>query len=143
MIAKDYIFLYGTLRKEFNHHVFKKVEDKLDYVGKGFVKGKIFDIGEYPGLIESTGNQSVVEGDVYSIKNETEKVFKLLDRYEGFIEGNLNKSEYIRKRKDIQLIREDKKIRSWIYIYNRTKHKNFKEIFTGDYLKYYKTKKNA
>jgi gamma-glutamylcyclotransferase (GGCT)/AIG2-like uncharacterized protein YtfP len=140
MKKKEYLFFYGSLRKAFNHETFNKIEKKINFVGKGFVKGKIFDIGEYPGFIETSDNSSLIKGEIYSFYSDDINILKFLDNYEGYYENNIQESEYIRKKKNIRMNNDNKMIRAWIYVYRMPKDQVFKEIKSGDYLKFIKQK---
>lgn len=135
----EYLFVYGSLRRDAKHDVFSKVQPHLQYVGFGYFSGMLFDLGQYPGAIEADDEQSTkVKGEVYAIEDHRNDVFRTLDRYEGFNRESLSKSLFVRKRTEIKL-KNGKTISGWVYLYNRPKRiQNAKLISSGDYLRFKK-----
>lgn len=137
----EYLFVYGSLRRDAKHDVFSKIEDHIDYVGRGYFTGELFDLGKYPGAIEAEDGK--VKGEVYAIADHRNEIFRLLDNYEGYNRNNLHKSLFIRKRTTIKLS-NGKKISVWIYLYNRPERiRKAKPISSGDYLRFKQKKTNA
>ncbi len=50
---KDYLFVYGTLRKDYNLKLRNRVKDELQYVGRAKVGASLYDLGRYPGAVKS------------------------------------------------------------------------------------------
>jgi gamma-glutamylcyclotransferase (GGCT)/AIG2-like uncharacterized protein YtfP len=132
---KEYLFVYGTLRKDYDLKLKNKVRDDLQYVGQGKVGASMYDIGRYPGAVRSSAGDEVI-GDVFWV-TDPERVLKILDKYEG-IASDGRPSEFVRKRGKVRL-RSGKQVMAWVYWYNfdpsrkvRIKHK--------DYLNYLKNK---
>ena len=74
------LFVYGSLRKNGSHnHLLKEAE----WFCQAHIKGLLFLIDWYPGLIVNVpdGSSQNVIGDVY--KDITPYLFDQLDRYEG------------------------------------------------------------
>jgi len=46
----DLIFVYGTLRRAAGHPAHRLVVEHGEFAGNGFVRGRLYDAGEYPGL---------------------------------------------------------------------------------------------
>jgi gamma-glutamylcyclotransferase (GGCT)/AIG2-like uncharacterized protein YtfP len=120
----EYIFVYGTLLKQFNNEVLKPIQAYLHVAGSGSIKAELYNLGEYPGLVESASASQIVKGEVYNIQ-EPGKVFEVLDEYEG--------DEYKRKRKLVRL-NDSKTIRCWVYVYRQKLSPEHKRIMNGDYL---------
>ena len=136
MGRKEYLFAYGTLRKEFMVKWKKKVASELLYIGKAKIGGALYDLGRYPGAVKEKGKHEII-GDVFWL-NDPGKILKILDRYEGYLEKAAEDSEFVRKRNRVRM-NSGKNVNAWIYWYNldpqhktRIKHK--------DYLNYLKTK---
>ena len=132
---KEYLFVYGTLRKDYDLKLKNKVRDDLQYVGQGKVGASMYDIGRYPGAVRSSAGDEVI-GDVFLV-TAPERVLGILDKYEG-IASDGRPSEFVRKRGKVRL-RSGKQVMAWVYWYNfdpsrkvRIKHK--------DYLNYLKNK---
>jgi gamma-glutamylcyclotransferase (GGCT)/AIG2-like uncharacterized protein YtfP len=136
MDSKDYLFVYGTLRKGFESPVKEQVSSDLEWIGQAKVKALLYDMGTFPGAIKSSGMNEVL-GDVYRVAN-AEKVFKVLDHYEGYLDGDPEKSEYIRVRTDVQM-NGGKILNVWIYWCNLDLEGK-PVIKNKDYLRYLKKK---
>ena len=95
----DYLFVYGTLRKDYNHPMSKFLNAHSEWVDKGFFYGLLYDIGEYPGAIIDISNTKKVFGEIFQIK-DTETLFKKLDTYEGFGDPFPKPHLFIRKKDD-------------------------------------------
>lgn len=129
----EYVFVYGTLLAEFDHEVLNQVKPSLTFISKATAKGSLYDLGEYPGYIETETGK--VKGEIYSI-NKLEKVFNVLDEYEGL---NDEQPEYIRKRTAVTLP-DGTKVESWIYVYQQPLKPEHKEIMNGDYIAFIRNK---
>src|SRR5258708_33142895 len=140
-MSKDYLFVYGTLRKNYDLKLKKRVDNDLEYIGKARVGASLYDLGRYPGAIKnktgSAGRQGEVIGDVFLLSNPG-KVFKILDNYEGYSEKDARDSEFVRKRKRVKL-NSGKNINAWVYWYNFDPASKTK-IRHKDYLNYLKNK---
>ena len=124
----NYLFVYGTLRNNYDLKLKNRVAKELKYIGQAKVGASLYDLGRYPGAIKD--KTSEVIGDVFFL-SEAEKVLKFLDEYEG--------SEYERKKGRVKL-RSGKLITEWIYWYKGLV-KEERRIFYKDYLNYLKYKR--
>lgn len=127
----NYLFVYGTLRNKYNLKLKDRVSKELEYVGRAKVEASLYDLGRYPGAIKEEKNSEVI-GDVFLISNP-DKVFKLLDEYEG--------EEFSREKEDVKL-RSGESVNAWVYWYNQ-KPEAKRKIRYKDYLNYLKSKKTA
>ena len=112
----DYIFIYGTLAPDLAPDEISRTVRKLKFVGRGFVYGKLYDLGEYPGAKLIRRARSKIRGRVYQLPT-SKQVIKSLDAYEEFIPDKPEKSLYLRKRAPVTLD-NGKTIETWIYEYN-------------------------
>jgi gamma-glutamylcyclotransferase (GGCT)/AIG2-like uncharacterized protein YtfP len=80
------------------------------------VRGRLYDLGEYPGAVLSR-NAPLVIGQVFELPNDPE-VLTRLDEYEGFDPHRPQSSLFVRKRCLVQLD-SGKKLFCWMYAYNR------------------------
>ena len=124
----EYLFAYGTLRKNFPLDDRSGVKKKLFFMGKGFVQASMYDLGSYPGAVKKN-ERDVIAGDVFFIQNP-ERIFTLLDTYEG--------SEFKRARESISM-QDGNKIDAWIYWYGLEVIEEGK-IELGDYVSYLESK---
>ncbi|HEY4208163.1 MAG TPA: gamma-glutamylcyclotransferase family protein, partial [Puia sp.] len=77
----DYLFVYGTLRRNYDLKLKEKVMQHMEYVGQGKIGASLYDIGRYPGAIRD-GKGTEVIGDLFLL-TDPGRVLKVLDRYEG------------------------------------------------------------
>lgn len=133
---KEYLFVYGTLRKGYELKLKNKVKADLQYVGRGKVAASMYDIGKYPGAIQDKSGEEVI-GDVFLL-NDPPRVLGILDKYEGISKEAEGQDEFIRKKKRIKL-RSGKQLNAWIYWYNRSVEDKLK-IKYKNYLNYIKQK---
>jgi gamma-glutamylcyclotransferase (GGCT)/AIG2-like uncharacterized protein YtfP len=127
---KDYIFVYGTLRKDSKNQMYHILAQYADFVGVGTFVGKLYNIGEYPGTVPSDNPDDVVKGEVYAL-HDPKSVLKVLDGYEGCGQDDLPPTEF-RREKVLISLENGEKISAWIYIYNRPTD-GLKVISSGDY----------
>ena len=129
--SPSYIFVYGSLRVAPNHHMSKVLERHADFVSRGRIPGVLYDVGPYPGAVKKSGTRAFVRGDVYRLR-DAERALQILDRYEGWDEKKPGSAEFKRSRVMVD-VGAGKKIRAWIYLYNRPTA-GLPKIRSGDYL---------
>ena len=112
---KDYLFVYGTLRKNYDLKLKNRVKDGLQYLGQAKIGAALYDLGRYPGAVKDKTGKEVV-GDVFLV-NDPEGVFRVLDKYEGFAKASAAKSEFVRRKGKVRM-RSGKELNAWIYWYN-------------------------
>ncbi len=116
MEMSEYIFIYGTLSPEIVPDEIADVVRKLRLIGEGFVYGKLYDLGEFPGAKLGGRSRTKIRGRVYQLPSD-KKLIKSLDAYEEFIPGKPGQSLYLRKKTPVML-ESGKRIEAWIYEYN-------------------------
>ena len=128
---KRYLFSYGTLLPRLAPPEIKPTVRRLRRVGRGSIRGRLFDFGDYPGaILTRTGSQIV--GQIFELPNDPD-VLSRLDEYEGFDRSDPQASLFVRKR---CLVRLDsgQKMPCWVYTYNRPL-KRARPLAGGDYTK--------
>ena len=125
-----FLFVYGSLLDEDNEIAIYLKNDSTFY-SAGKVKGKLYDIGEYAGAILSAEGNEYIYGNILKI-DTTEKVFKVIDDYEGYRGDQSWPNEFIRVLTDIET--GTGIISSWIYVYNLPVN-GLKAIKGGRYFK--------
>ena len=73
-----HVFVYGTLRPALATGESRLLIEGLRPAGPATIRGRLIDLGEYPGLLEGSG---VVHGELLEI--ETAAQLAALDAYEG------------------------------------------------------------
>ncbi len=78
------LFVYGSLRSGFRSPMYEYISRFFTFVGNAKVRGKLFDLGEYPAGVP-TDEDAFIVGELYTIKNEPEFSWAIgqLDDYEG------------------------------------------------------------
>ena len=137
MKEPPYLFVYGTLRRDFGSSFSKEYANEMEHVGVGTIYGQLFDIGEYPGAIPGYDANSLIEGDVLKLKNADEFI-KILDEYENFNPLNPVDSEYVRVRMKARMS-DGTTIDVWVYFYNKALNGKTR-IEETNYLIYLKNK---
>ncbi len=127
----EFIFVYGTLRKDTALNKHYMLEPDCSYYSEATMQGKLYDVDGYPGAILSDNPRDIVYGDVYKITNGA-FVFSQLDNYESCSDNYPKPQEYRREKLNISLS-NGRKISAWVYLFNH--HiLNLKQIVSGDYL---------
>jgi hypothetical protein len=75
------------------------------YLGKGRVRGRLLNLGEFTGALKAPGGSAWVPGELYYLPSAA-RALKSLDRYEG--------SGYRREVAEVEL-RSTKRAPAWIY----------------------------
>jgi gamma-glutamylcyclotransferase (GGCT)/AIG2-like uncharacterized protein YtfP len=123
-----YLFVYGTLLDSDNAYGRHLLDNSTPW-GEAKFKGKLYDVGEYPGAIYQPGGDSYVYGKIYLL-NKPGIILKVLDEYEGFGDSEVQPNLFIRGLIEVET--EDKTIDCWVYLYNLPVE-GFRQILSGDY----------
>lgn len=125
------LFIYGSLLKSDNE--FGRYLKKHATIYKpGKFKGKLYDVGEYPGAVHLPDTDYKVYGMIIKL-DDIEETLKYIDDYEGFGEYQLQPNLFIRKLLTVQTA--DGNVKCWVYLYNHP-ITHLKQILSGDYLSY-------
>lgn len=119
---KHLVFVYGTLRRGGAGAMSIRFPNSK-FIADATVRGSLYDLGAYPGLLLNEANSSVI-GEVYEVDDET---LKRLDEFEA-------SSNYRRKQVEISLGT------CWTYEPDPEFYSLRKLITSGDWLEYAKTK---
>jgi len=131
----DRVFFYGTLRTGFNRTTRAGVDAFLKFTGRGWINGKLFDLGIYPAAVPATDAR--VWGEVFEM-SDAAKVLAALDRIEGYRQSEPDRSLYMRSQVSATL--DDGREESvWVYFYNAPLGRA-PRITSGDYLEHLKSK---
>jgi len=115
--ASHYVFVYGSLRRGFQSAAYEYISRYFNFFGEAKVKGKLFDLGEYPGAVP-THEDSFIKGELYIVKTESEFSWAIaqLDDYEGVLVEPNEKPLYRREIADIYV--NDAIVPAWVFWYN-------------------------
>lgn len=126
------LFVYGTLRRDPSHEMFHLLAKHARFLGEATVPGRLFDLGDYPGMIVPDERGHVL-GEVYDVDPaHWPSVIERLDRYEGCAAGDPEPHEY---RREIVLatLASGPQVPVWAYVLNHAPSR-VREIVSGDYL---------
>jgi len=129
MAIDNYLFVYGTLLNSDNEFA-SYLKTNCSFYAKGRFKGRLYDIGEYPGAVADSRCSDYVYGSVYII-GDAVLVLKCLDDYEGYGPEQEQPNLFVREAIDIE---SDKGIiNGWCYLYNLPVD-GLRIIASGNYL---------
>jgi gamma-glutamylcyclotransferase (GGCT)/AIG2-like uncharacterized protein YtfP len=112
-----YLFVYGSLRSGFKSTAYEYISRFFNLVADAKVKGKLYDLGEYPAGLPADENSFII-GELYVIKNPHEFSWAIgqLDDYEGVTTEPGEAQLYRRELTDVLFNNNTQK--AWIYWYN-------------------------
>ena len=121
MKSSQYLFCYGTLLRDTAPQSMASLCRRLPRLAAASVRGSLYDLGSYPGLILATDeladeHDDVVRGEVVVVQSASD--WLRLDAYEGVDRGRPERSLYNRLRTTATTDAGDK-IECWVYVYNR------------------------
>lgn len=129
------IFVYGTLREDPDHDLYRVLARSSTFVGDATVSGRLYNLGTYPGLLLSDNSESRVRGEVYEFLPELEaQTLSLLDEYEGCGANDQPPHEYRRELVGVRFPNGET-ARVWAYVLNRDPA-GLEMIRGGDYLEW-------
>ncbi|MCL5006104.1 MAG: gamma-glutamylcyclotransferase [Acidobacteria bacterium] len=106
------LFVYGTLRKGFRaHELLRRLH--AQFLARGQVRGRLYDLGEYPGATEGASDADRVHGEVYLLP-DSERALNLLDKFEGFDPDRPESGLFLRERTTVTLA-SGRRMPAWIY----------------------------
>jgi len=136
--AIDQLFVYGSLRSGFKSPAYEYIGRFFSFVSEAKVKGKLFDLGSYPGGVPA--EDKFIIGELYKIKDRSEFSWAIgqLDDYEGV---SVEPDEIqLYKRELVEVYVNNITTPAWIYWFNgRVEGKP--EIESGDLIQYIQQKK--
>jgi gamma-glutamylcyclotransferase (GGCT)/AIG2-like uncharacterized protein YtfP len=111
MSERALLFVYGLLRPTQTGFQSLGLAGKVDLLGKDRMQGRLYHLGDYPGMILS--EPGIVHGDVIAVDDPA--LMAHIDAYELYEPGRPRISEYRRVEADLL----DSGERAWVYEYNR------------------------
>ena len=100
----NFIFVYGTLRSEFDNPHARFLRAGAERVGKATVPGSVYRLGPYPGFRPTPAG--TVIGELYRLRTP-HPTLEALDLYEG--------AEF--ERQTIEVLQNGQPVEAWIYVY--------------------------
>lgn len=131
----DQVFFYGTLRTGFRRTTRAGVDEFLTFTGRGWINGKLFDLGIYPAAVPASDSR--VWGEVFEMADAPD-VLAALDSIEGHCPAEPERSLYDRVRVPATL--DDGRLEDvWVYFYNAPLGRA-PRIASGDYVEHLKAR---
>src|ERR1700721_4117067 len=111
-----HLFVYGTLSPRHAPLEIAATVRRLRPGGQASVRGRLYDLGEYPGAVLSGKSRSVIRGEVFELPGDRSTLTSL-DDYEGFEPNNRSSSLFLRRAWPVTMD-DGKKLRCWVDVYN-------------------------
>lgn len=108
-----YLFVYGTLLSHTGKEKSLQLAREADLVGPATIRGLLYRISWYPGLVEGEG---CVHGEVHKLR-DPERSLSWLDAYESISPGRAD-NEYERVERQVRLA-AGSGLTTWVYLYRR------------------------
>lgn len=112
-----FLFVYGSLRSGFQSQAYEYMSRYFNLVGNGRVKGRLYDLGEYPAALPATEDQ-FIQGELYQVKNQDDFSYVIgqLDDYEGVL---VEAGETPLYRRELAVVETAQgPVTAWVYWYN-------------------------
>jgi gamma-glutamylcyclotransferase (GGCT)/AIG2-like uncharacterized protein YtfP len=117
-----HLFVYGTLMSTATGALGKGMRERLQReaqrVGPATIRGRLYDLGRYPALVDSDDPAELVYGEVFAL-NAPRTLLAWLDRYEGIVPGQHGHNEYERVERPVRLD-SGQEITAWVYLYRKS-----------------------
>ena len=126
------VFVYGTLRAGFALHHYLQ-EPGARFLGAGTIRGRLYDLGPFPGARPATKRTDRIIGELYELPDSANKLEEL-DEVEEFYPAERSKSLFIRRSVAVQLAGGAKRS-AWAYFLNK-KPSAAQHLSHGDYLQH-------
>lgn len=108
------VFVYGTLRRGFSNRGRDILDLHGELLAQASVAGRLFDLGDFPAMVEPETRKDRVSGEVYRLTKNPERALERLDRYEGA--RGANPLPYERRDVEAELA-DGTEARAWAYIW--------------------------
>ena len=130
-----HLFVYGTLRGDPRHDMYDVLARSAAFAGDGSVHARLYDLGEYPGIVISPSQEDVVIGEVYELDpDNASDVLRVLDDYEGLGPSDPAPHEYLRTVVQVRLT-DGRIVPAWAYVLSQADPPH-PRIPVSDYLKW-------
>lgn len=121
MKGRAHLFVYGTLMTSARGQLGARQRARLGKeacgLGPAWVRGELYDLGDYPGLVTGGGVTDFVHGEVFELTSP-EATLKWIDDYEGISSPGSAGDEYVRRLLAAHL-QSGGSGEVWAYVYQR------------------------
>jgi len=114
------IFIYGTLHPDRAPAAIAATARLLKPLGRATIRGRRYELGEYPGVILTDEAGALVHGELFLLPDppQATAVLAKLDAYEDFRPADPAGSLFLRQR-TIATLEDGTQRACWVYTYNR------------------------
>lgn len=109
------LFVYGTLRRGFDHPMARRLAHGAAYRGEASCAGRLYRVAHYPGLVLADDPAARVHGDLYALAGDP-ALLAALDAYEGCSAGDPPPHPYARQRVKV-ICAGGARCTAWTYVY--------------------------
>jgi gamma-glutamylcyclotransferase (GGCT)/AIG2-like uncharacterized protein YtfP len=110
-----HLFGYGSLLSAIRHPMGERLRREATLVGPASVRGRLYRVASYPGLVDKDATKARVHGELYALANPT-LTLEWLDAYEGIRPGNAGRNEYERVERAVRHAAGGETT-AWVYLY--------------------------
>jgi gamma-glutamylcyclotransferase (GGCT)/AIG2-like uncharacterized protein YtfP len=110
------LFVYGTLRSDSQDSQFDLIGLAGRFVSRARMRGRLVNLGQYPGLIPPRSTDDWVRGEVYVLRDPGGTLARL-DRYEGCASGTGRENGSFRRALGDAVLESRRKVCTWVYVY--------------------------
>jgi gamma-glutamylcyclotransferase (GGCT)/AIG2-like uncharacterized protein YtfP len=119
MVPGALLFVYGSLlsgtgQRPVDRVLGERAEDR----GPGFIRARLYDLGEYPGAVPSAEPGDRVLGRLFRLRVPAPALARL-DRYERYDARCEPASEFLRREVEVRLSGYGPPVAAWVYYYNK------------------------
>jgi gamma-glutamylcyclotransferase (GGCT)/AIG2-like uncharacterized protein YtfP len=123
------LFVYGTLREFVDIAMARRLRRCGKHLGIAVARGRLYDLGSYPGLKRPRRRGDRVVGDVYELTTPR-AILPILDRYEAGQLGR-ERARFVRVQ-TVVVMASGARRRAWLYLYQPPVRAD-QRIRCGDY----------
>jgi gamma-glutamylcyclotransferase (GGCT)/AIG2-like uncharacterized protein YtfP len=127
-----HLFVYGTLSPRHAPPEIAATVRRLRPLGPASIRGRLYDLGEYPGAVLNKNSRSVIRGEVFELPGD-QGTLTSLDDYEGFKPAKPTSSLFVRRTWPVTMD-DGTRLRCWVYVYNGDM-KSAQPVRSGRYLR--------
>jgi gamma-glutamylcyclotransferase (GGCT)/AIG2-like uncharacterized protein YtfP len=117
-----HLFLYGTLLPELSPASLRGDLARLEPVGTGYVAGRLYDLGAYPGLVLDRQSGVPVKGELFRLAGDSDDanaaILESLDQYEDAVASDERSGLFTRACEAVRMP-DASEVPAWIYLYQR------------------------
>jgi gamma-glutamylcyclotransferase (GGCT)/AIG2-like uncharacterized protein YtfP len=130
VVTAPRIFVYGSLRRDAPGSRHELLGADAEFLGHGRVRGRLLDLGAYPGLVAAVTRADWVRGELHAIPDG--RALARLDAYEDYDPRRPEQSLFLRREAKVALD-SGEVVAAWVYVYAGAAARG-RRIVSGDYL---------